>query len=55
MNQLQRFWRNNFDSKVVFSSALGAAALGGLTFLAVKSKIKPVAQAAKVAKNGSAK
>ncbi len=46
--------RENVDKRIVISSALGAALLGGVMFLAVKSGIKPLATAAKVAKKGSA-
>ncbi len=45
----------NIDKKIVVSSAIGAALLGVVTFVAVKSGIKPIASAAKVAKNGAKK
>lgn len=45
----------NLDSKMVFSSMVGAALLGTVTFFAVRSGVKPLAKAARVAKNGSAK
>lgn len=45
---------DNVDKRIVVSSALGAALLGGIMYLAVKSGIKPLATAAKVAKKGSA-
>lgn len=45
----------NIDKKIVVSSMIGAALLGVVTFVAVKSGVKPLAKAAKVAKNGGAK
>lgn len=51
---VDRVVRDNVDKRIVISSALGAALLGGVMFLAVKSGIKPLATAAKVAKKGSA-
>ena len=44
---------NNVDTRIVVSSMLGAALLGVVTYAAVKSGIKPLKDAAKVAKNGS--
>ncbi|WP_162931508.1 hypothetical protein [Teredinibacter turnerae] len=55
LDKVKRAWRDNVDTRIVVSSALGAAVLGGMTFLAVRSGVKPIAAAAKVAKNGSAK
>lgn len=53
--QVQTAVSNNVDKKIVVSSAIGAALLGVVTFLAVKSGVKPIAKAARVAKNGGAK
>ncbi|WNZ54158.1 hypothetical protein [Microbulbifer sp. VVAC002] len=52
-NSVDRAVRDNVDKKIVISSAIGAALLGVVTFVAVKTGIKPLAKAAKVAKNGS--
>lgn len=52
---VDRAVRDNVDKRIVISSALGAALLGGVMYLAVKSGIKPVAKAAKIAKTGGAK
>ncbi|WP_444884856.1 hypothetical protein [Microbulbifer sp. PSTR4-B] len=52
-NSVDRAVRDNVDKKIVISSAIGAALLGVVTFVAVKTGIKPLAKAARVAKNGS--
>lgn len=44
--------RSNIDAKIVTSVVAGLAAFGAITFLAVKSGVKPLAAAAKVAKGG---
>ncbi|WP_157209939.1 hypothetical protein [Marinimicrobium agarilyticum] len=49
LNDLKMLWRRNFDGKVAFSSAMGAAGLGVVAFLAHKSKVKPLKQAADIA------
>lgn len=46
---------SSLDKKMVISSMVGAGLLGAVTFFAVRSGLKPLAKAAKVAKNGSAK
>lgn len=50
MNQQLAKLKANIDTKIVLSSMIGAALLGVVTFAAVKSGIKPLAKAAKVAK-----
>lgn len=42
--------RSNIDAKVVTSVVAGMGVFGLITFLAVKSGVKPLAAAAKVAK-----
>lgn len=45
--------KRNVDTRIVVSSAIGAALLGVVTFVAIKSGIKPLKTVAKVAKNGA--
>jgi hypothetical protein len=40
------------DPKIVVSSAIGAAVLGAVVYAASKSGVKPLKDAAKVAKGG---
>jgi len=40
----------NIDIKTVLSVVVGLAAFGGITYVAVKSGIKPLAKAAKAVK-----
>lgn len=51
---VDRAVRENVDKRIVISSAIGAGLLGVVMFVAVKSGVKPLATAAKVAKKGSA-
>tara|TARA_R100000365_G_C2683820_1_gene28246 strand:+ start:102 stop:269 length:168 start_codon:yes stop_codon:yes gene_type:complete len=55
MGNVQQWFRQNFDSRTAFSSAVGAAGLGVVAYLAARSKIKPLSKAAKVATTGKAK
>lgn len=51
VNYLNRV-RNNVDERIVTSVVAGIALFGAVTYAAVRSGIKPLRQAAKVAKGG---
>lgn len=51
-SKLTMWTRRNVDTKTVVSAALGSALLGGFTYFAVKSGIKPLKTAASIAHNG---
>lgn len=51
MNQLTNL-KKNIDPKVVTSVVVGMAAFGAIMYAAVRTGIKPLKQAAEVAKGG---
>lgn len=44
--------KNNLDAKIIASTAVGVGLFGVVTYLAVKSGVKPLKDAAKIAKGG---
>ena len=52
MNEILAKAKANIDAKTVVSAALGSALLGLITFAAIRSGIKPLQTAAKVANGG---
>ena len=52
VNNVKMAAKRNIDTKVVVSTAVGVALFGLVTFLAVKSGVKPLKEAAAVAKGG---
>lgn len=52
MTTARTFAASNIDKRIVVSSMIGAGLLGLATFAAVKSGIRPLATAAKIAKTG---
>lgn len=57
MNELMKVpgvsWvRKNTDTKIVVSGVMTAAAIGGILYLAQKSGVKPLRQAASVVRQG---
>lgn len=48
MNDVSRFFRQNFDQKVALSAAIGAAGLGLVAYLLNKSNVKALQTAAAI-------
>ncbi|WP_406827721.1 hypothetical protein [Microbulbifer sp. ARAS458-1] len=52
MNALSTI-KNQIDTKTVVSTAVGVGLFGVVTYFAVKSGVRPLKDAAKIAKGGS--
>lgn len=55
ITDVQRSVRNNTDKRMFYSSLAATAFMGVATFVAVKTGVKPLAKALKVASKGSTK